>query len=587
MSTARFGIHADVIVQPAHAARSDCSPGFVPDALVQSQGVRGPLTEICAGPLIPAGIDAELGKPGDVTLPLIGWAMKLLEYLRSALIRSSRTFVWSATAFGLLLLCGFFVAIGYDFYRSTLLVNEQAAANVATLAQQTIARDIELYDLSIQSVLEGVNDPDILYQEPGLRQKILFDRSATAPGLGAIVALDAEGTINLDSHGYPPREGNFADREYFKVHRDAVRDIGLYVSAPFMARLQEATWMLSVSRRISKPDGSFNGIVSGTIRISYFERLFNKVVMRDGDRIILLKDDGTLIARTAGLKADVGANWQSTPIFEQVMSRNKGSFTSDQSLDNVSRLYAFHRVDRLPLVVVVGISTERILAPWWFKMSVLAAIFAIMAASVVGLVWMLEGELRRRADAEKAAEAQARTDGLTKLANRRWFDEELSRKWASAAREGQPVSLLMIDVDHFKFFNDSYGHQAGDRALCEIARIIEGAISRPDDLAARYGGEEFAALLPNTDRRGAAQIAETIRERARALRIDHARNEHQVVTVSIGVATALPHSGSPTPDLLIHHADAALYRAKDQGRNTVCVSNVMPTDFERQAGRAR
>jgi diguanylate cyclase (GGDEF)-like protein len=513
--------------------------------------------------------------------------MKLLEYLRSMLVRSSRAFVWSATAFGLLLLCGFFVAIGYDFYRSTLLMNEQAAVNVATLAQQTIARDIELYDLSVQSVLEGVNDPDILYQEPGLRQKILFDRSATAAGLGAIVALDADGTISLDSQGYPPREANFADRDYFTVHRDTIRDVGLYVSKPFRARLQDGIWSISVSRRINKPDGGFGGVVSGTIRISYFERLFNKVAMGDGDRIILLRDDGTLVARTAGLKSEVGTNLQSTPIFAQAMSRTKGAFASDRSLDGVSRFYAFHRVANLPLVVAVGISTEKIFAPWRFKMSVLAAIFAVMAASVICLVWMLEGELRRRAAAEKAAEAQARTDGLTKLANRRWFDEELSRKWASAAREEHPISLLMIDVDHFKFFNDSYGHQAGDRALGEIAGIIKGAIGRPDDLAARYGGEEFALLLPNTDRRGAAQIAEAIREKARALRIGHARNEHQVVTVSIGVATALPRSGSATPDLLIHHADAALYRAKDQGRDTVCVSNVMPTDFERQASRAR
>ncbi|MCR6732874.1 MAG: sensor domain-containing diguanylate cyclase [Afipia sp.] len=512
--------------------------------------------------------------------------MKLFEYLKSVLIRSSRAFVWSATACGLLVLFGFFAAIGYDFYRSALRMNEQAAANIATLTQQTIARDIELYDLSIQSVLEGVNDPDILYQEPGLRQKILFDRSATAPGLGTIVALDAEGTINLDSQSYPPREGNFADREYFKVHRDAGRDIGLYVSEPFRARLQEESWMLAVSRRISKPDGSFAGVVSGTIRISYFERLFNRVAMSNGDRIILLKDDGTLIARTAGLKAEVGTNWRSTPIFEQVTSGKRGSFFNDRSLDGVPRLYAFHRVGNLPLIVAVGISTERILAPWWFKMSVLAAIFAIMAASVVGLVWMLEGELSRRAAAEKAAEELARTDGLTKLSNRRWFDEELSRRWAVAMRDGRPTSLLMIDVDHFKFFNDSYGHQAGDRALAAIAGVIEKAVRRPDDLAARYGGEEFAVLLPNTDRRGAARIAETIREKARTLPIEHARNEHKVITVSIGVATAFPRSGTAQAATLVRDADAALYRAKEEGRNTVRISKVTPAGFEQQVSRA-
>lgn len=512
--------------------------------------------------------------------------MKLLEYLRSVLMRSSRTFVWSATACGLLVLFGFFAVIGYDFYRSALLMNEQAAANVATLTQQTIARDIELYELSLQSVLEGANDPDILYQEPGLRQKILFDRSATAPGLGAIMVLDAKGDIKLDSRAYPPRQGNFANHEYFEIHRDAVSDVGLYVSRPFRAWLQDQIWVVSVSRRINKPDGSFDGVVSGTIQISYFERLFNKVAIGKGDRIVLLRDDGTLVARTAGLKSEIGADWRSKPIFTHVMGGNMGTFTSDGSMDGGSRLYAFHRVDRLPLIVAVGISTNQVLAPWWFKMSVLAAIFAIMATGVVGLVWMLEGELRRRAAAEKAAAELARTDGLTRLANRRWFDEELSRKWAVAVREGRPMSLLMVDVDQFKPFNDSYGHQAGDRALAAVAGIIGGAVRRPEDLAARYGGEEFAVLLPDTDRRGAFQIAETIREGARNLLIEHAGNEHKIVTVSVGVATAFPRSGTMQAATLVCDADAALYRAKEAGRDTVCVSNVVAADFEWQVSRA-
>jgi diguanylate cyclase (GGDEF)-like protein len=465
-------------------------------------------------------------------------------------------------------------------------MNEQAAANVATLTQQTIARDIELCDLSLQNVLEGVKDPDIFYQEPGLRQKILFDSSTTAPGLGAMVVLDAEGNINLDSRGYPPRQGNFADREYFRIQRDAAQGIGLYVSKPFQARLQDNIWSISVGRRISKPDGSFGGIVSGTIRISYFERLFNKVAMGSGDRIVLLRDDGVLVARTAGLKSEIGSNWKSSPIFARILSQNQGTFTSDQSLDGVSRLYAFHRVGNFPLIIVVGVSTEQILAPWWTKMSVLAAIFAIMAVSVVGLVWVLEGELRRRAAAERAAEELARTDGLTKLANRRWFDEELSRKWAVAMRDGGPMSLLMIDVDHFKPFNDSYGHQAGDRALAAIADTIKAAVQRPDDLAARYGGEEFAVLLPDTDRRGAVQIAEAIREGARNLLIEHVRNEHKIVTVSIGVATAFPRSGITQATTLVRDADAALYRAKEKGRNTVCVSKVMPAEFEWAVSRA-
>lgn len=510
--------------------------------------------------------------------------MKLLEFLRSVLMRSSRVFVWSATSFGLVVLLSFFAAIGYDFYRSTRMMNEQAAMNVATLMEQDIARNIELYDLSLQSVLDGVNDPDVLYQEPGLRQKILFDRSATAPGLGSIVALDAKGDVILDSLSFPPRVDNLSDREFFLVHRDRdlANDTKLYVSQPFMSRVQNV-WAISVSRRINKPDGSFAGAVSGTIKLDYFQHLFDKVAMGKSDTIVLLRDDGTLMARNSAVAAAVGANWRSAPIFTY-LDRAQGSFVSNKSDDGVGRLYAFHRIGNLPLVVVVGISTNQILAPWRTKMLVLAAIFAIMASSVLALVWMLEGELLRRAAAEKAAAELARTDALTKLANRRWFDEEMSRKWAWAVRNGRPMSLLMIDVDHFKLFNDTYGHQAGDLALTAIAAVIDAAIRRPDDLAARYGGEEFAVLLPDTDRQGATGIAEAISEQVRALQIDHITGP-KAVTISIGVAAAQPRSSMAKAALLIRDADAALYRAKHEGRNTVCISNVMPADFEPRFGR--
>ncbi len=119
-----------------------------------------------------------------------------------------------------------------------------------------------------------------------------------------------------------------------------------------------------------------------------------------------------------------------------------------------------------------------------------------------------------------------------------------------------------------------------------IAATIEKAVQRPDDLAARYGGEEFAVLLPDTDLRGAMRIAGAICEEVRALQIDHAKSPHTIVTVSIGVSTGLSRSGKARAALLVRDADAALYRAKEAGRNTVCISNVMPADFEGQVSRA-
>jgi diguanylate cyclase (GGDEF)-like protein len=342
--------------------------------------------------------------------------------------------------------------------------------------------------------------------------------------------------------------------------------------------LQNGSPSFSLSRRINKPNGSFGGVVSGTIRIDYFQALFNRVSLGKSDSLVLMKDNGTLMAHNAAVSAPIGSDWKVAPVFKHLAGQMHGTFISDQSMDGISRLYAFQRVPSLPLFVVVGLATQQIFEAWWTKMLVLGAIFTIMASSVVLLVWLLESELRRRAVAEAAAEQLARTDSLTGLANRRWFDEDTSRKWARTARDGLPMSLLMIDVDYFKAFNDTYGHQAGDEVLEAIGGAIRDAVRRPDDLAARYGGEEFVVLLPDTDEAGASQVAAAIGAAIRRLRINHGASAYRVVTVSIGAATAMPNTGM-TKSGLIRCADAALYRAKEDGRNRVHVHNVTPADF--------
>jgi diguanylate cyclase (GGDEF)-like protein len=310
------------------------------------------------------------------------------------------------------------------------------------------------------------------------------------------------------------------------------------------------------------------------MKLDYFQQLFRKVALGEGSVISLFRTDGTLIVRNVVNDDKIGADWSHASVFGQIGGRIHGTFMTNRSVDGVPRLYAFHRVGDLPLLVVVGLSTDQVLSPWWRKVVVLSATFIVMAGSVLLLVWLLDGELRRRAEAERAAAELARTDGLTKLANRRSFEEALEAEWGRAAREARPLSLLMIDADHFKRFNDTYGHQAGDRVLMSLAEVIAKSTRRPADLAARYGGEEFAVLLPNTDAQGAHRIAAFIRDDLHDLGIEHDTSGHKIVTVSIGIATATPRSGISASSL-VRDADAALYRAKGQGRDTVCANNLV------------
>ncbi len=157
-------------------------------------------------------------------------------------------------------------------------------------------------------------------------------------------------------------------------------------------------------------------------------------------------------------------------------------------------------------------------------------------------------------------------DSLTGIANRRRFEVTLAREWKRAFRDELPLSLIMIDIDFFKDFNDANGHQVGDQCLRRVASEIREALTRPGDLLARYGGEEFAAILPSTPLRGALAVAEVLRARVEALTIRHPQSPCGVVTISLGVATAEPGGGS-SPEMLVAAADEALYRAKRAGKN--------------------
>jgi diguanylate cyclase (GGDEF)-like protein len=203
----------------------------------------------------------------------------------------------------------------------------------------------------------------------------------------------------------------------------------------------------------------------------------------------------------------------------------------------------------------------------------LARSFERMATQLSGLIGQLEVRVAERTrDLERANGELARLsalDGLTRIANRGCFDDTLQREWQRACRDRAPLALVLCDIDHFKAFNDRYGHQRGDDALRATAQAIAGAARRPADLAARYGGEEFAMLLPGTDLAGAIEVGERLRQAVRAaglLRDDLADGDR--VTVSVGAACLVADHDLCSRDLL-EAADRELYRAKQAGRDRV------------------
>jgi len=161
-------------------------------------------------------------------------------------------------------------------------------------------------------------------------------------------------------------------------------------------------------------------------------------------------------------------------------------------------------------------------------------------------------------------------DELTDIANRRYFEEHFDQEWKRAGRYSKHLSLIMIDIDLFKKYNDTYGHKEGDVCLRKVATALTHTLKRPGDFVARYGGEEFVAVLPDTDLTGATVIAESMRSDVRSLGIKHNGNPaFGKVTISLGVASTIPESGKMTSETLVIEADRAMYRAKQNGRNRV------------------
>ena len=447
---------------------------------------------------------------------------------------------------------------------------KEAGTNLVASIAGEIDRNIELYNLSLQAVVDGVKLPDIDSISPELRQVVLFDRAATAKNLGSILVLDSAGNVTLDSTMISPRKENFAGHDFFQVHQKR-SDVGLFISQPWVTR--DGEYLISLSRRIDNRDGSFGGVVAGSMRLSYFHNLFRKLNFGPKDSMTLFDATGTILMRMPFDIHQIGENISRSKTFDYFPAQRSGSYTTTAITDHVKRLFVFEQVGTHPLLVANGLSLEGIYADWWQQVWSISLMIAALCLFAVVLMIYLIGALKRRAAAENQLAILASTDGLTGLGNRRRFDEVLETEWRRSRRAKTPMALLMIDADHFKAYNDQHGHQAGDAALVAIAGCIASAAERATDLCARYGGEEFAVLLPGATAEGALIVAEKIRNNLTSLRMRPEARPDRCPTISIGISCLMAPDQFEPGDL-IRSADSALYQAKSDGRDRVVVAPV-------------
>ncbi|MFJ3371847.1 sensor domain-containing diguanylate cyclase [Pseudomonas sp. NPDC086251] len=445
----------------------------------------------------------------------------------------------------------------------------RSATTIAELIDADVLRTVELYDLTLQGLIAAAQRDDLKQVSPQIRHLVLFDRSTTARFKGDVLLLDKNGDVIADSSLIQPKPGNFADRDYFIAHA-ANPDTDMFISRPFKPRCNcedRDKWRISFSRRISSSTGEFLGVAVASMRLGYFDQLFNSLDIGTGSTLNIINDDGVLLAQKPHLQNDsIGKSFASRPNVMRILREGNGSFDSVSSIDHHQRLYTFSKVGNLPLTVIVALSGNEVFAAWKRTAIVISGATGVLCIGLLWLTWLLCRELRLRHSAEKELALLAATDALTGVANRRTLDQTLRHEWFRAQRSGKPLSLLMIDADHFKAFNDRHGHQSGDDALRAVAKVICANVRRPTDLVARYGGEEFSVILAETDRAGALQIAQSIR--AAVEQLPSMAGDGTPITVSIGIATWTAASESSLESLLFA-ADKALYQAKESGRNRV------------------
>ncbi|MDR9754365.1 diguanylate cyclase [Pseudomonas sp. SZMC_28357] len=484
-----------------------------------------------------------------------------------------------------LCLCGLLYLQLQQSRQHDLALAQVSSLNLTQAMAQQAEDTFTQADLVLMGLVDWIeNDGYGAAQKERLRKLFARRVQAVAP-LHGLFLFDSSGRWVVTSSPDLSHGDGVADREYFKFHQQN-QSLIAHIGPAIRSRMN-GEWIIPVSRRLNDHEGNFEGVVMAGIKMSYFDAFFKSFSIDDNGAMFLALADGTLLARRPYDESLIGSSVAKGEIFQTFLPNSPaGTAMIESVVDGVLRLYGYRQLRTYPLVVAAASSRDAILSKWYgnaYQSSVIVAL-VVLGVGLFGWVFIhlvRDGE-RIEADLRKAQQALmliATQDSLTTLGNRRLFERTLQIEFGRGARQSTPLSLIMLDIDFFKSFNDTYGHVAGDRCLAEVAHAVKSCCHRQSDLAVRYGGEEFAVLLPDTDLQGAIAIAEQIRHAVRGRNITHLASTSGYVTVSLGCYTFVPH-GRDSAELFIQRADAALYQAKKTGRNRVAV---LDTESELEA----
>jgi diguanylate cyclase (GGDEF)-like protein len=456
----------------------------------------------------------------------------------------------------------------------------------------------------------------------------LKDLTGNVPWIKGVSIIGPDGRIKCAT--LANAEGlDLSDRPHY---REALRTKDFVVSDYLIGRVTR-TPALVVAYPAQAIDETVNAVVVASVDLQWVSGLISALERRPGSTVMLIDGNNTLLAGDPSVNKWTGKSVRDSSLVNAIGDRSEGTVRAE-GLDGVRRIFGFVQVPSSDARLLVGLNETEALRRVDREILVAYLQVGFFGLLVLMIAWfggerlivdpirslartamrLGRGDLDARADqqawakefeplatalndmAQKLADREkelraanrhleqlASVDSLSGLANRRGFDERIATVWQRAGKLGRSVALLMIDVDHFKLFNDRYGHVEGDVCLRRVGKLLMDFTREADDLPARYGGEEFALLLPGADVERALEVAERLRRAVEALCVTHADSPLGQVTISIGVAAMVPLPGQDA-ETMVEAADAGLYAAKRRGRNTVVVHSAVVLTTEPMQG---
>lgn len=486
---------------------------------------------------------------------------------------------WFLLIFSLAIL---FIFVAYPQYieKNYILSSEKNRLfTQAKILNNSLAKDIKAIN---QALLSIKNDFESREKKEHI-QNHLMEFTKVLPSFRTIVILDKNADVVMTNRKELFKY-NYKDREYFQEIKNSNDKKKLFITAPYKSVLD--VWTINAGVVLEDENKEFAGVVIATFEPTEIKKFLSSISYAKDMRISIIHNNGVLFLTEPKLEGLEGKNInkEGTLFHKYLKSKEKSTvymdFATNLKYKGIVTFKALEVEDldiNAPLYFAVSREYDKVLRHFYENTKLIFALYIMLiVSSIPGLFFLqrrryisLKNEIEAEEIIKEKLESLAYIDSLTQIANRRYFEQVIEQEWRYCLRNQKYLSLLFIDIDFFKNYNDTYGHQKGDEVLQLVATEIKNSLKRSHDLVARYGGEEFVVILPNTSKDDAIKIANEMIRRVNNLRIPHkSSGVENIVTISLGLSSLIPSEELSHNDML-KEADDALYKAKNSGKNQV------------------